>query len=727
MHTSFKLFLLLPLLLTVSCSVLEEDNAQTLDSSNDVFYAKMETPAEASQTKVYVDENLRVLWHKNDCVSIFNKNSYNQEYRFTGETGANAGSFEKIPVEDFITANPLDNIYSIYPYRNTTEISNQGRISVELPATQSYAQNSFGPGVNTMVSVSSDNMLMYRNVCGYLVLKLYGDDVNVSSISIIGNNNEKLAGKAYVSIPSSDGIPFVELSEEGTNQVTLVCDTPVKIGTTLEDYTEFWFVLPPVVFSNGFTICIQDSNSGPWTFKKSTSGEVVINRNSITHMAALDICLSSDNRGYASFEDKQFKTFCISNYDNDGDGEISYEEAGMVEEMDVAMKDISSLKGIEFFYNLSQLKCMFGNLEKLDVSYNSKLRMLDCRYNKLSSLDVSKNTALKELDCHSNQLTNLDVSKNTALKELDCGRNQLTNLDVSKNTALENLECYCNELTSLDVSKNTALKELDCAGLLTDDGGYSPHGKLSYLNISGCAQLEKIWCDSNGENLSEIIGLNDCKSLKQFIGYYNDFRELDFSGNTELQVLYLAGNINLEVLNITKCSELSWMSIWNCQKLSAVDLSQNTSLDELYITHIQDPDFSANTSLSFLQIGWPSSEYTIDFSPLVNLKQLAIWDCQSLDLSKNVNIEKLCIGSNRCTELDLSSLVNLEYLEIASWTAIESLDISKNLKLSFYTSAGCSSLKVLMVSPYQVIEGVTVNRSDEHIHPDTEIIVTNAG
>ena len=73
--------------LTVSCSVREMDRADC--RIDETFVARMETPAEAD-TKVFVDDNLRVLWDANDRVSIFNKYTYNQEYRFDGETGDNS-------------------------------------------------------------------------------------------------------------------------------------------------------------------------------------------------------------------------------------------------------------------------------------------------------------------------------------------------------------------------------------------------------------------------------------------------------------------------------------------------------------------------------------------------------------------------------------------------------------------------------------------------------------
>ena len=45
-----------------------------------------------------------------------------------------------------------------------------------------------------MVSCSDDNELMFKNLCGYLCVRLHGE-VSVASLSLRGNRDEPLAGK----------------------------------------------------------------------------------------------------------------------------------------------------------------------------------------------------------------------------------------------------------------------------------------------------------------------------------------------------------------------------------------------------------------------------------------------------------------------------------------------------------------------------------------------------
>lgn len=169
-----------------------------------------------------------------------------------------------------------------------------------------------------------------------------------------------------------------------------------------------------------------------------------------------EIAINEEN-----FPDENFRAYLMSqSYGKDGI--ITEEEIKNVVRIDVREKNITNLKGIEYFTALTDLNCSWNQLTSLDGAKNTALTKLDCSSNQLTNLDVSKNTALTVLGCERNQLTSLDVSKNTDLTGLWCRYNQLTSLDVSKNTALTGLYCSSNQLTNLDVSKNTTLTSLVC-------------------------------------------------------------------------------------------------------------------------------------------------------------------------------------------------------------------------------------------------------------------------
>ena len=269
-----------------ACTVKEQEEVLPVIPQYEEFYATIEQPSETMDTKTYADDQFRVLWHADDRITIFNKYTYNQQYAFLGETGDNAGGFSKVGDDDFVTGNDLSDIYAVYPYQKGTKISNDGVITVSLPAEQTWADGSFGPGSNTMISATSDNKLKFRNTGSILAFKLYGSNVQVSTITLQGNNSERIAGKATVTMPVG-GTPSVAMQSDATQSITLNCATPVTIGTSAGSYTEFWFVVPPTDFAGGFTITVTCADGG--TFEKSTDKSVSLARNHIYRMAPIEV------------------------------------------------------------------------------------------------------------------------------------------------------------------------------------------------------------------------------------------------------------------------------------------------------------------------------------------------------------------------------------------------------------------------------------------------------
>ena len=282
------LFAVAALLLPLSCHTERElapDYTMGLDPGRiTTFQASIEGDPDA---KVYADENSKVLWNADDRISVFNKSTYNFQFMFTGEDGDTSGGFDEIEVEGEVSGTPLANIYAVYPYSPETTIDpNEKALNLVLPSQQRYKANSFGVGANTMVAVTNNYFLAFKNVCGYLTFRFYGEDVSVTRIQLRGNNGEKIAGSARVTA-GLDAVPTVTMGDSATDAITLVCDPPVQLGSSAVDYTEFWFAVPPTVFTNGFTVTVKDDKGG--TYKKSTSKSFTVNRSIKDWMAPLKV------------------------------------------------------------------------------------------------------------------------------------------------------------------------------------------------------------------------------------------------------------------------------------------------------------------------------------------------------------------------------------------------------------------------------------------------------
>ncbi len=329
--------------LALTACVAKETAPMAADDGGDRFYATLED----ASVRVFVDEGLRVLWNADDRVSIFNRYTYNREYRFEGKDGDNSGAFVLVPDDAFVVGNALDNVYAVYPYREDTRISNDGEIKLTLPAEQPYREDSFGKEANTMVSVTQDNQLLFRNLCGYLMLRLFGSNVAISSLTIKGNGSEPLAGPATV-IARPDQVPTLSFGQSATTELSIHMDTPVLLGESAENATVFWLVVPPVTFNEGITLTVTD-NKGRMFTKKASTG-FTIERNILSKMAACEVKMTAPaGNEPISFANALLKERLLVHFDTNNDGELSYQEAAAITTLEGAIAPISAQQAITSF------------------------------------------------------------------------------------------------------------------------------------------------------------------------------------------------------------------------------------------------------------------------------------------------------------------------------------------------------------------------------------------
>ncbi len=286
------------------------------------------------------------------------------------------------------------------------------------------------------------------------------------------------------------------------------------------------------------------------------------------------------NKDLTYVPDDNFEQALIDlGYDNILDDYILTSNINTVTHLDVSLKGIFDLTGIQDFESLTWLRCKGNNLTKLDLN-NSALEYLSCWSNSLIKLDVSKCTNLTELICFNNQLTSLDVSKNTDLTSLDCQGNQITSLDVSKNNTLTYLGCQNNQLNRLNAKGATALVILRCF-----------ENQLSILDVSGCTNLIELTCDSN--QLTNL-DVRTNTALNELVCSSNELASLDLSSNIDLAFLICDNN-----------------------QLTSLDVSQNINLEELecsdnLLSCIQVNQNQIDTKIVSWESGLPLDAYSLD-------------------------------------------------------------------------------------------------------------------
>lgn len=633
-----------------SCQVADVDSpsgARRHDAPR--FAASLES------TRVYVDGDLQMYWTADDRISVFTCQG-NDQYRFDGQTGDQTCTFTKISEDPMNPRDPLSANYSVYPYRLTTSIAADGVLTMRLPEEQPYASDSFGLGANTMVAVTegpADYFLKFKNICGFLVVKLYGTGT-VKSLVLEGSNGEKLAGKATVTT-TANGNPSVTMAETGTTSITLNCGDGVSLGTDEATATAFWFALPPTAFTKGFVVSAMGANGKQAVLHTSISRTV--ERGVVNYMLPAEAVFNVPE-GNVEFDDANFKSYCVKNFDRNKDSEISFAEAALVDTLKASNKSIASMKGIEAFVNLTYLDCSQNRITSLDVSKCTKLLKLLCNSNLISDLNINGNTKLTYLNCSSNALTSLKLFRNPSVTELYCNINQLTQLTLGTCTLLKTLECQYNQLTAINFMGNQVLQTLKCG-----------HNSITALTLLYCTFLSTLDCSNN--QIASLT-LNQPKAL----------RNLDCSGN------------QLTSLDISQCTALTTLNCYGNQ-LSSITFGDNTGLSYLYCS---------NNNLTSLKLR---------DSKFRTIRTLYCSNNQLTSLELPTNAVSVDCSYNQLTSLETQFCPPLNQLNCES-NLFTSMDFSLNMSLS---SADCTlnpNLKTIWLRTGQTIsslrydDGVTI-------------------
>ena len=251
------------------------------------------------QSRTYLNDKKKVVWHKGDEISFFVNNTHGR-YKSAGQDGEEHVTFDRVSETTVSVANPPLYSLAVYPYDETITCereNNQDKLHVTYPATQTYAANSFAKGTNLMVSAGTipngaDNNLRFRNACGYLVLKLYGHNTKVKTVTLSSRTgNEKISGAGTI-VAKSNAVPVTTMGDDASPTVSLNCgDQGVALGADAAHATEFWFMLPPVTFEGGIKVVVTDVNG--ITYTKETTNAITVARNSIKPMAPFQFVASN--------------------------------------------------------------------------------------------------------------------------------------------------------------------------------------------------------------------------------------------------------------------------------------------------------------------------------------------------------------------------------------------------------------------------------------------------
>ncbi|CAL2076882.1 conserved protein of unknown function precursor containing a type A C-terminal secretion signal [Tenacibaculum sp. 190524A02b] len=242
--------------------------------------------------------------------------------------------------------------------------------------------------------------------------------------------------------------------------------------------------------------------------------------------------------------DANFKNALLNHspkIDINNDGNIQCVEANIFTgDLNIRVKNISDLTGIEAFKNITKFNCERNSLSSIDLSSNTALEDIDCsqQQGSLTSLKLPQTGTLKKLNCFNNDISTLDLSGNLNLEDLNCAVNKITSLNTVGLTKLTKVGASYNQIATLDLTTNIGLKELDLN-----------NNKVTALNLSSNIALEKLLCNSNTISSLDVSNNNKLAILNC---QNSQLTSINLANGTNAQFTYMnvRTNPNLSCIQI---------------------------------------------------------------------------------------------------------------------------------------------------------------------------------
>ena len=308
-------------------------------------------------------------------------------------------------------------------------------------------------------------------------------------------------------------------------------------------------------------------------------------------------------------------------------------------------------------------------IEVLDVSDDNIKEVLGDRAPITSLMGIRYLRYVKDLNCSGQELKKtLNLEQNSRVEKLNCSGNQLTGLWFHKGSSLKYLTCSVNEFTALDLSKCSELIELSCSS-----------NKLTSLDLSANKKLQKIVAQTNALTTLDTRNLPELTDL--YLWGNHDLKSIDVSKNTKLEFLSVS-HCKLTSLNVKNNRKLVKLYVDDNQ-LTALDVSSNYMLKKLgcYENQITALDLSYNGALEYLGVNDnPITE--LNLHPLSNLQELSCsaMKLKKLDVDRCPKLRRLYCNDNQIETLDLRSNKKLETLYCQN-NRLSWLDLSSNTAL----------------------------------------------
>lgn len=259
-----------------SCSF---DELQTLSVRNtDIIYASFGDVA----TKAFVDADIHMHWNEGDKITTYPSRC---EYVFSGTDKDGRGVFKLLTGDAGAKGDDIA-CYNVSVWEDT--------FTGTLDKNQEYREKTFSPSSLLMYASKPDadsNEYVFESLCSYLVVRLYGEG-NVESVELRSNGDDFISGSYSVyGLLTPDILSVLIGGEEERGSISRIIklrtEDAVCLGSSEEEATDFWFVVPSFTFKKGITVTVTSDQKRKISF--STESSKSFERNKVYIMDPVEV------------------------------------------------------------------------------------------------------------------------------------------------------------------------------------------------------------------------------------------------------------------------------------------------------------------------------------------------------------------------------------------------------------------------------------------------------
>ena len=161
---------------------------------------------------------------------------------------------------------------------------------------------------------------------------------------------------------------------------------------TIECGAADWLTVSPLEGKGGTVTVSVAVAANPSATPRSASFFI----RSLAEQVEITVNQADDEGAHLLTFAEDFKAYLVENFDTDGDGEISRDEAELITAIECENLGLTSLEGVRNLTNLQTLHCSYNAIETLDVSGMTSLTELLCDHNLITDLNVSDCSSLPQ-------------------------------------------------------------------------------------------------------------------------------------------------------------------------------------------------------------------------------------------------------------------------------------------------------------------------------------------